>query len=360
MSNTLAPGYDNYAFVRVFDQNFGLLYEVRDPLVAGTDFSVAYSSTPAGAVYVQYGFGVDGLNANPADEAALGSVVVNAIATLGDNCGIASSSIDINSFYCSNIGPNPVELTVTDVNGNSQSATAIVNVIGEIPSCTIVSVPTSNVFTGGNPNVLYLGYGAQSTLLTATASGGSSFTYSWAGTSFLDDATSASPEFTPTAAGSYTYTLTVTNEYGCTSTCDITIEVVDAVCGNNNNKVLVCHNGNTICISPNAVPAHLANHQDDYLGSCTNKTDITGSTAFSAYPNPSTGIVNLEISILDDTELQIEVFSATGQLVYAETLSEKAGHYVHSIDLSNVSSGVYMIKVMNDGVVEMQRVQIQK
>ncbi len=47
-------------------------------------------------------------------------------------------------------------------------------------------------------------------------------------------------------------------------------------CGNNGNKVLLCHvpNGNpanehTICISPNAVPAHLANHPGDHCGPCS-------------------------------------------------------------------------------------------
>lgn len=47
-------------------------------------------------------------------------------------------------------------------------------------------------------------------------------------------------------------------------------------CGNNGNKVLVCHvppgnpeNAHTICVSPNAVPAHLGNHEGDHCGECT-------------------------------------------------------------------------------------------
>lgn len=46
-------------------------------------------------------------------------------------------------------------------------------------------------------------------------------------------------------------------------------------CGNNDNKVLLCHappgnpgNAHTICISPNAVDAHLQNHPDDHCGPC--------------------------------------------------------------------------------------------
>lgn len=44
-------------------------------------------------------------------------------------------------------------------------------------------------------------------------------------------------------------------------------------CGNDNNpnaKVVICHNGQTICISVNAIWGHMAHHSDDYYGSCNN------------------------------------------------------------------------------------------
>jgi hypothetical protein len=45
-----------------------------------------------------------------------------------DACGIASYALDIDTFDCSNIGENTVVLTVTDVNGNVSTCTAIVTV----------------------------------------------------------------------------------------------------------------------------------------------------------------------------------------------------------------------------------------
>ncbi|NOR28567.1 MAG: alpha/beta hydrolase fold domain-containing protein, partial [Lutibacter sp.] len=45
-----------------------------------------------------------------------------------DNCSIATSSLDITNFTCANIGPNTVNLTINDVNGNSSSASAIVTI----------------------------------------------------------------------------------------------------------------------------------------------------------------------------------------------------------------------------------------
>jgi 6-phosphogluconolactonase (cycloisomerase 2 family) len=71
-----------------------------------------------------------------------------------------------------------------------------------------------------------------------------------------------------------TYSVTVTDANGCTATASTLVEVEDVRCGNNNNKVLVCHippsnpsNQHTICVSPNAVPAHLGH--GDHLGECS-------------------------------------------------------------------------------------------
>ncbi|MDQ7916075.1 T9SS type A sorting domain-containing protein, partial [Mesonia sp. MT50] len=50
-----------------------------------------------------------------------------------DNCGIATSSLNITSFDCSHIGENTVTLSITDTSGNESSATAVVTVIETTP-----------------------------------------------------------------------------------------------------------------------------------------------------------------------------------------------------------------------------------
>jgi len=55
----------------------------------------------------------------------------------GDACGIASMSLDITSFDCSNVGLNDVILTVTDNNGNVSTASATVTVEDNIAPTVI-------------------------------------------------------------------------------------------------------------------------------------------------------------------------------------------------------------------------------
>ncbi len=50
-----------------------------------------------------------------------------------DACGIASLSISPSSFDCSDVGPNVVTLTVTDVNGNVSTCTTTVTVVDVTP-----------------------------------------------------------------------------------------------------------------------------------------------------------------------------------------------------------------------------------
>ncbi|QAA81106.1 BspA family leucine-rich repeat surface protein [Aequorivita sp. H23M31] len=56
-----------------------------------------------------------------------------------DNCSIATIVLDIEAFTCDNIGANQVALTVTDINGNSASATATVTVQDPLLACGTVA-----------------------------------------------------------------------------------------------------------------------------------------------------------------------------------------------------------------------------
>ncbi len=63
-----------------------------------------------------------------------------------DNCGIASMALDQTLFECSDLGPNTVTLTVTDLNGNTASATATVT-IQDVTSPEILGLADLTVST---------------------------------------------------------------------------------------------------------------------------------------------------------------------------------------------------------------------
>ncbi len=191
-----------------------------------------------------------------------------------DNCGAVALSASKTVFSCADVGINRVTLTVTDVNNNTSSGIALVTVIGETPTSRITVVPSNSTYTGGVPTDIYLGYGPQSVTLSTTVTGTVPVSYNWTGSSGLSCSTCANPVFTPTAAGSYRFTVVVTNSYGCTTTSSVTICVRDIRVPSSNGRVYVCHTDlgtgtiTTVDMATNTVANYLLQNPQDKLGSC--------------------------------------------------------------------------------------------
>ncbi|MCF8459885.1 MAG: HYR domain-containing protein [Flavobacteriales bacterium] len=129
-----------------------------------------------------------------------------------DNCGIQSLAIDVNSFDCSEIGGNTVELTVTDVNGNTSTCTANANVVDEV-----------------DPNVIcqnlsvYLEANGQVTITADDIDNGSTDACG------IDTMTLSVYTFDCTDIGVNPVTLTVTDNYGNFDICQAVVRVFDTI-----------------------------------------------------------------------------------------------------------------------------------
>ncbi|MCB0698553.1 MAG: T9SS type A sorting domain-containing protein [Chitinophagales bacterium] len=265
----------------------------------------------------------------------------------------------------SGLAAGSYSVTVTDANGCT--ATDGYTVTEPTAITASISVSPSPTIAGHSANTIYLGYGAQSVTLTASAGGGTpGYSYSWS-----NSATTAATTVSPTTTT--TYTCTITDANGCTHTVSQQINVVDARCGNNNNKVLVCHispgNGkqNNICISSNAVATHLAH--GCYVGPCgANKAgrnqaeeqgvisleEIAEQTELNIYPNPNTGSFTVELPMKEAA--QIVVTSLSGQVVYNQTVE---GLNKLSVDL-NTASGIYLVHVTQGHDTYRTKITVQK
>ena len=164
--------------------------------------------------------------------------------------------------------------------------------------------------------------------------------------------------------------MTATNEFGCSTTCDITICVRDIQVYKKNgqvkpNKVYICHvpNGNnanpqTLQVSTSAVSSHLGNHAGDALGSCNsscnnlsaaNKSGELVSSQIDGmdidiilFPNPSNAAFNVTVESELDDLVNVEVYDLSGQLV--ELTANQRAHQQITVG-NNLSAGVYMIVV---------------
>ncbi|MBK9451924.1 MAG: SprB repeat-containing protein [Bacteroidetes bacterium] len=125
-----------------------------------------------------------------------------------DACGIATTTLNPNTFTCDDLGVNNVTLTVTDVNGNSSTCAATVTVTND-PLVATTASPT--VACGYNVTC----NGATNGSATVTTTGGClPYTYLWS-----NGQTTA----TANGLGAGSYTVTVTDLNGNTTTSTLTL-----------------------------------------------------------------------------------------------------------------------------------------
>ena len=118
---TLDPSYVAIAFIKVFNADFSVLKIETAPLVAGQDFSITYTNVEPEDTTIQYGYQVLGLNANPADEDALGSIV------------IVDTVLGANDFDTTSITtyPNPVTSKLNIQSEELITSVSIFNTLGQ-------------------------------------------------------------------------------------------------------------------------------------------------------------------------------------------------------------------------------------
>ncbi|GGA66531.1 hypothetical protein GCM10008015_04010 [Flavobacterium palustre] len=180
-------------------------------------------------------------------------------------------------------------------------------------------------------NTIYVGYGSSSLPIKVIPVGGTApYSYLWS-TNQITEAISVS------TGGNYNVLITDAN--GCQTSASININVINVQCGNSGDKVIVCHNGQEICISSSAVQVHL-NHGDK-LGSC-NTTPATIIENVTLFPNPVMTVLNVKVDkVYDGAEL--ELYDILAKKVKWEPLIST----MHQMSLGDLNRGVYFLHVKN-------------
>lgn len=111
----------------------------------------------------------------------------------------------------------------------------------------------------------------------------------------------------------------------------------------------------TVCVKGTGVMTALVQTGNYVLGPCTPKADFENqAAAFSVYPNPTTGTVILELPVSKEGHGEIAVLDANGGILYRETTYIQEGVFYHTLDLSALPNGLYLVRVatINDLLIE--------
>lgn len=171
-----------------------------------------------------------------------------------------------------------------DENGCTADATAM------------VSEPEAIVVTGVSEGADELGGGS----IDITVSGGTApYTFVWSGP---DSFFSVDEDVTDAMAGAYSVTVTDSND------CEVTYETSIA------------------------------------LG----VVNLTVADAIAVYPNPSTGVFQVNLEGLRGERLQFEVTDMQGRAVYSESFGNRSGNMFHAMDLTGLANGFYQFHIATE------------
>ncbi|MBO6057332.1 MAG: carboxypeptidase regulatory-like domain-containing protein, partial [Bacteroidales bacterium] len=172
--------------------------------------------------------------------------------------------------------------------------------------CLGVSYPLEATAYASHESILL----SETNTLHVSATGGSEeYTYSWSPADNLDDATSQNPVFTPTEAGEFTYTVTVSDGTD-TASASVTFTVIDDT-----------------------------------------NVDELGSENVMVYPNPASSVINIK-GLNGFANLEVKVVNLQGQVVMVVDNSLE-------INVKDIESGIYFLNINCDGNQIIKRIVVE-
>ncbi|UGU14946.1 endonuclease [Sinomicrobium kalidii] len=220
-------------------------------------------------------------------------------------------------------------VTVTDASGTK--------VMAEVE----ITEPEAMVITIDGNKKVYPGYDPEaSAILSAEVTGGKpGYTYTWS-------TGDTGPDITVRPEETTVYTLTVTDDNGCSADKEITVEAENILCGNDGffNKIQICYKGKTLCLPEIAAKQLL--RIGATLGACDNNADGPVISGVFIFPNPVIRDANIVFRSSTETAVTVELYDRSGNLVYTDQKAAGEGRNRIAIDLSGYRRGMYICKLI--------------
>ncbi len=240
-----------------------------------------------------------------------------------DNCGIASYSVSPSTFTCTNVGANIVTLSVTDINGNLKTTTAIVTVVDTITPIVITQNKT-----------IYLNASGSASITASQINNGSSDACG------ISTVTVSPTSFSCLNVGSNTVVLTIRDVNNNVKTGTAIVTVIDTV-----RPVAIAQN---ITVQLNATGnasitgAQINNGSTDACGVNTSLLSVTPSTFTCS--NIGTNAVVLTV-----TDVNGNISTANATVTVADTVRPVVNTQNITVQLNATGSATITGAQINNG-----------
>ena len=94
---------------------------------------------------------------------------------------------------------------------------------------------------------------------------------------------------------------------------------------------------------------------------CHNSVTVRQFDKFNLniYPNPSNGLINVELDLLEPIHLDLSIINFLGEEVFSDNIINQKSQYKKTIDLGKIASGIYLLYIRNENQNINQKIFIQ-
>lgn len=265
------------------------------------------------------------------------------------------------------------DVTYTDANGCSATSNTTTVSVSNAPAPTITIQGNTALCPG---ETVTLTSSAGNSYLWSNGPTTQSITVSTAGTYFVTvtnsnpcNGTGASSSVTvttlPAPTSSFTYNVPVVNQYQFTNTSSggtiYAWDFGDASQSSAQNPAHVYFISGTYTVTLTVTGANgCSTTSTQVINANVGVTEQTLVNAMTLYPNPANDNMNIELSMNDNSEVQIMAYNLSGQILVNENKNLATGKTTLTYDVANWSNGIYFIRVTSGNTVNTMKVVISR
>lgn len=288
-----------------------------------------------------------------------------------DNCGIASTELNQNMFYCSEGLWNYASVTCTDYAGNSKTEIFTVNLVDTI--APVISGPDNFQFCEGNPvvfeNVSAYDACLQGFAISSGPAEGSTpepgdYIVTFIAYDTEGNLTSKDVNVTIVAQPIFDLGSTQYAEYGSTVSLEITPFGEGYTYEWNNDSdgpftdIVIQQSITTVTLTVTSPEGCTFTDTVQILVDPTmSVNDTEALNGVRLYPNPTKGALAVEFDLSDAKEdIQITVSDLSGKTVLIETIPLARNGELVALDLRDLANGYYVVNILADQLNVSERV----
>ncbi len=136
----------------------------------------------------------------------------------------------------------------------------------------------------------------------------------------------------------------------------------DAILGNTIMRVSTKYTDPTTVVFPSSCETSFDGEVEDYtliVEAATASIEDFAFNGFNLYPNPSKGVFNLKLEVVNTDKVSVKLFDIRGRLISEKNFFNVSENFSEKLIFNKVAKGLYLLRIINGGKQTTRKVMIE-